>query len=461
MPLQLQNVLSGKGNCLQHSAANPAFYAHLISPRQSLGQMESPRATRTARTPTCTVPGLLVGLTKLCKLTKVCAAPALDNNEATTKPGLRYCGGYDQRLVLIRLFEGTAALKSAYIKLQRAHIPYSPAKIAFADDIITSELESVTALQCLCSSASGSVGPLVNERWSLLQELEAEMRKRDSDIVLLKRELEGLQRGNARLNKQIKSKQPAKHYDKVFSVPKELIPTTPSALLKLFKVASTSVQDFAGLIASQLLSSDHCISNADVAEQLWKRYSLEAHLSRTMFGGGSGTGTAGGEEGFDIDAARFDRIMGFCDPLDALMQHPSSSFSRFCRTKYLAAVPPEMETAVFRNLDHRTFVSRGGHPRTWFYRAFATTARSAWALHVVMARCSGAQSVRMFYARRGSEYVEEYMESVAEPVFGRRGSHGEEKLSVALTVTPGVKIGDTVVACRVFLCDPQDANNIQ
>jgi len=38
------------------------------------------------------------------------------------------------------------SLKSAYIKLQRAHIPYDPAKIAFADEIITSELDSVTAL---------------------------------------------------------------------------------------------------------------------------------------------------------------------------------------------------------------------------------------------------------------------------------------------------------------------------
>uniref|UniRef100_A0A0A9HR62 DUF641 domain-containing protein n=1 Tax=Arundo donax TaxID=35708 RepID=A0A0A9HR62_ARUDO len=255
--------------------------------------METPRATRT---PTCTVPRLLVGLTKLCKLSKVCAAPALDNDDAT----FRNCGGYDQRLVLIRLFETVASLKSAYIKLQKAHIPYDPAKIAFADEIIAYELDSVTALQCLCSSSRG-VGPLVNERWSLLQELEAETRKRDSDILLLKRELEGLRRENSRLNKQIKSKKPSvKHDDKGFVVPtKESITTTPSALLEQFKVASTSVHDFAGLITSLLTCSDNRIGNADAAEQSWNRYSLEAYLSRTMLG----TGTEEQEEGFEIDAA--------------------------------------------------------------------------------------------------------------------------------------------------------------
>ena len=105
--------------------------------------MDSTTPRTSAATPTCTVPGLLAGLTKLCKLTKVCAAPALDDE---TKSQLGTCGGYDQRLLLIRLFEAMGSLKSAYIKLQRAHIPYDPAKIAFADEIITSELDSVTAL---------------------------------------------------------------------------------------------------------------------------------------------------------------------------------------------------------------------------------------------------------------------------------------------------------------------------
>ncbi|CAL5098635.1 unnamed protein product [Urochloa decumbens] len=420
--------------------------------------MESPRSG--ARTATCTVvPGLLVGLTKLCKLTKVCAAPTLDDD---AKSQIGPCGGYDQRLLLIRLFEAMGSLKAAYIKLQRAHFPYDPAKIAFADEMITSELDSVTALQCLCSSSSG-IGSLVNERWSLVQELEAETRKRDSDIVLLRRELEALQRENSRLNKQIKSEKPSpsvkRPEDDEFSM------VTPSVLLEMLRVASVSVQGFAELIASSMpaVSSDSCVSDADAAEQScsWRRYSLEAHLWRTMLGCcTTGTEEEEEEKGLKISAARFDGIMRFCDPMDALMQYPSSSFSRFCRSRYLAAVASETEAAMFGNLEQRAFVSRGGHPRTWFYRAFAAMARSAWALRVAMARCflEHGHGVRVFYAMRGSEYAQEFMESVAAPaLFGsREGDDMEEKLCVAFTVTPGVKVGDTVVACRVLLSRHQD-----
>ncbi|CAO2140617.1 unnamed protein product [Urochloa humidicola] len=427
--------------------------------------MESPTPRTSARTPTCTVPGLLVGFTKLCKLTKVCAAPTLDDD---SKSQLGASGGYDQRLVLIRLFEAMGSLKSAYIKLQRAHFPYDPAKIAFADEIITSELDSVTALQCLCSSSSG-IGSLVNERWSFVQELEAEMRKRDSDILLLKRELEALQRENARLNKQIKSEKPSssvvKHSDKGLGVTKELATVTPSALLEMFKVASASVHDFAELIASSMpvVSSDnYCMSDADEAEQTWRRYSIEAHLSRTMLGATSGTEEEE-KTWIKVSAARFDGIMRFCDPMDALMQYPSSGFSRFCRSRYLTSVPSEAEAAMLRNLDQRAFVSRGGHPRTWFYRAFATMARSAWALRVAMALClERGHGVRMFYARRGSKYAPELMESMAAApaACGVREGHAAEKPSVAFTVTPGVKVGDTVVPCRVLLCHHQESGGL-
>ena len=105
----------------------------------------SPGAARSARappTPTCTVPGLLLGLTKFFSLTKVCAAPtpAADDGHgeaaATTKP--RHIPdpdpGPDPRLVLVRLFDAVSALKSGYVKLQRAHFPYDPDKVALADE---------------------------------------------------------------------------------------------------------------------------------------------------------------------------------------------------------------------------------------------------------------------------------------------------------------------------------------
>ncbi|KAK3118232.1 hypothetical protein QOZ80_9BG0696020 [Eleusine coracana subsp. coracana] len=447
--------------------------------------MESPRSART-RTPACTVPSVLVGLTKLCKLTKVCAAPAQDKDDeaaTTSGPPPGDLGGYEQRLILVRLFEAMATLKSAYVKLQKAHIPYDPIKIAVADDTITSELDSVTALQRLCSSSKSgdSIGVLINERWSVVQKLEAETRRRDSEIVVLKRELEGVRRENARMNRQIKSGEgnlasvDSKHYCgkgylAVGNKELALATMTPSALVEVFKAAVTSVHEFAGLVFAASVassSSDGCCARSrTIAEEKssWnKRYSFEAHLWRTMTGRNKGVEEEEEEEEEFNNAAHFDRIMRCCDPIDALIQHPSSSFSRFCHRKYLAAVPSEMESAMFgnNNLEQRAFVSRGGHPRTWFYRAFATMARSAWALRVLMEKhhCSASAGwgVVVFYARRGSRYEEEVMESVngVVPAFVGR-HHGEEKIGVAFSVTPGLKIGgDTVVKCRVVLCHPE------
>uniref|UniRef100_A0A0E0F1T5 RING-type domain-containing protein n=1 Tax=Oryza meridionalis TaxID=40149 RepID=A0A0E0F1T5_9ORYZ len=386
---------------------NSAF--HLSVPASLPAPMESRTPRSSVARSTCNVPALVLGFSKLCKITKICAAPEF----ADTKTEFGdYCGGYDQRLVITRLFEEIGALKSAYIKLQKAHIPYNPPKIALADEIITSELDSVTALQSLCSW-NGSVGSLINDRWSLVQELEAETRKKDSDIMLLRRELDGLKSANSRLNKQISSSKPSVNHHKDYSIVLKKL-TTPN---------------------------EH---------SPYKRYSLEAYLSRTMLAVHDGA-----EDDDELDLALFDRIMRCCDPLDALMEHPNSSFARFCRTKYLVAVSSEMEAAMFRNnLDVRAFVSRGGHPRTWFYRAFATMARSAWALRVAVTarrRCCGRGSVRMLYARRGSRYAAEYMESVVAAAAAADAGHGGGD-GVAFTVTPGMKMGETMVACRVLLC---------
>ncbi|XP_066360446.1 protein GRAVITROPIC IN THE LIGHT 1-like [Miscanthus floridulus] len=447
----------------------------------------SPAPARSARappTPTCTVPGLLVGLTKLFNLTKVCAAPtpaADDGNAeaaATTKPGHDPDPdpGPDPRLVLARLFDAVSALKSGYVKLQRAHFPYDPDKVALAG-ALASELDSVASLQCLCTSRRG-IGPLVDDRWAQVQRLEAEARRRDAHIAALARELRRLQRDNARLSRQlvVRSRNDDRRRGAGISLPKEL--ATPAALVRQFVAASRSVCDFAELLlgngtcslttaAAAASSPEPCVVSDDAdsaaaAEQArsWRRYSLEAHLWRAML-------LVGAEECCGGDAgSSFQRIMKPRDALDALMQFPRSGLSAFCRAAYIAAVPPEAEAAACGNLDHRAFVSRGGHPRTPLYRAFAAAARSVWALRVLMtavAPCSeselgsgdGGGGVRMFYAGRGSLYAAEFMESVpalsAEEA--RRLVAGEEeKLSVAFTVTPGVKVGDTVVPCRVLLC---------
>ncbi|WVZ88275.1 hypothetical protein U9M48_034812 [Paspalum notatum var. saurae] len=447
--------------------------------------MESSSSSARARPPpppttgtTCAVPGLRAGLAKLCSLSKVCAAPPLlpdpdDGDEATTKRGAaaagaggRYgYGGYDQRLLLARLFDTVGSLKAAYVRLQRAHVPhYDAARAAAADEAVASELDAAAALHrlCGCGAGVGGVGALVNERWARVQGLEAEARRREAGVGRLRRELERLRRENSRLGRLV-VKAAAAAAAASSSAPPAV---APAAVVDQFKAAAGSVRDFAELFAGLLPAASGgggaVEAEAAVAEQRpsWKRHSLEAHLWRALLGGGGGGEQEEAELELELGAAdggSFDGVMAPRDALDALMRYPRSGLARFCRRSYLAAVPAAAEAAAFRGrLDQRAFVARGGHPRTWFYRAFATAARQAWALRVLVARSGraaagggGACRRVFFYARAGSAFAAGYMESVGAAV----GEEEEEGLCVAFTVTPGVKVGeDAVVPARVLLC---------
>ncbi|KAJ1264695.1 hypothetical protein BS78_08G020200 [Paspalum vaginatum] len=410
---------------------------------QRQGEMESsssPTASRprSARAPppapaptTCAVPGLRAGLAKLCSLSKVCAAPLLeelDGDDGASKPGGaggRYgYGGYDQRLLLARLFDTVGALKAAYVELQRAHAPcYDAARAASAGEAVASELDAAAALQRLCGCGAGGIGALVNERWARVQGLEAEARRREAGVLRRRRELERLRRENSRLGKLV--------VKAAASAPLTTrglrgAAVTPAAVVEQFRAAAGSVRDFADLFAGLLAASAGGGGAAEEsAEQRpWKRHSLEAHLWRALLGGGGGD-----QEELELggDGSFFEGVMAPRDALDALMRFPSSGFARFCRRSYLRAVPAAAEAAA-----------------------------RAWALRVLVARYAGGGARRVFfYARAGSAYAAGYMESVGAAVGeeeeGDEGEEGEEGLRVAFTVTPGVKIGDAVVPARVLL----------
>jgi len=136
--------------------------------------------------------------------------------------------------------------------------------------------------------------------------------------------------------------------------------------------------------------------------------------------------------------------MSFKDPFDALMEAPNSAFGRFCREKYLVAVPRSMEDSFMGNLDHRAFVERGGHPRTQFYQTFAKMARYVWALLTVA--CYLKPRAEMFFVKTGVQFQKKHMESVPAKL-----TTEEANFSVGFTVMPGFKIGCTIIRCKVYL----------
>nr|CAD1817479.1 unnamed protein product [Ananas comosus var. bracteatus] len=367
-----------------------------------------------------------------------------------TEETLCASSGCLEEAVILKLFEEISALKLAYVQLQQAHIPYEPNKIKVADELVFSNLESLSKLEDLYMRKANykpisrsSIDVEIQECRKLLMKLQTMLQSKESDILRLKEEVNEMNQKNRELKEKIKKdkvKKKASFEEEVFMLRKEW---TPSLLNDVVKFASKSVHDFAKPMISLMKASGWNLDQAANSigaviyeERSDKKYAFEAYLARAML-------DEFREECFSIDS--FDRIMTFRDPFDALLEDPSSNFGKFCRAKYVAVVPLRMESSFFSNSDQREFVLRGGHPRTPFYRAFVGMARWVWALKVIAH--SFIPKAEVFYVKRGKRYSKEYMESVVPKVMPEK----DEMLRVEFTVMPGFRIGGTVIPCRVYL----------
>lgn len=151
-----------------------------------------------------------------------------------------------------------------------------------------------------------------------------------------------------------------------------------------------------------------------------------------------------------LQSYNLDDIMRFDEPIDSLIVHPDSDFAKFCGEKYLLVVHPLMETSFFGNLDQRTFVLSGKHPRTPFYQIFAKMAKWVWILLGIASSID--HKAKLFVANRGCQFSDVYMQSVEEPYEGASG-FGEVQTNcrVEFMVMPWFKIGETLVRSRVYL----------
>jgi len=351
-----------------------------------------------------------------------------------------------EEAVVEKLLEAVSCLKLAYVKVQQAHVPYDPEKIAAAGEHFASELEGTSGLKDLYVSANKWSNPMyqshvssrIHEHQKLAVDLQADICKKDSELVLLRAELEELERSNMELKEEIDRR--AMHTENKIGIGKgELM----DVFIELFEGSSKHIHDFTKLVVSwmkvsgwDLGISKFPIDKSVVYEKMsHKKYGVEAYFARAMLMGTK-------EEYFSMDS--YDHVMSFKDPFDALMEAPNSAFGRFCREKYLVAVPRSMEDSFLGNLDHRAFVERGGHPRTQFYQTFARMARHVWAL-LTVARYLKPRA-EMFFVKTGVQFQKKHMESVPAKL-----TTEEAKFSVGFTVMPGFKIGCTVIRCKVYL----------
>lgn len=184
------------------------------------------------------------------------------------------------------------------------------------------------------------------------------------------------------------------------------------------------------------------------------KYALESYVSRKIF------------QGFDHETFYMDgslssllnpgqyrrdcftqyRDMKAMDPVELLGILPTCHFGKFCSKKYLAIVHPKMEESLFGDLEQRSQVMAGNHPRSQFYGEFLGLAKAIWLLHLLAFSLDPPPS--QFEASRGAEFHPHYMESVVK-ISGGRVSAGQV---VGFPVSPGFKLGNgSVVKARVYL----------
>ncbi|XP_042505673.1 protein GRAVITROPIC IN THE LIGHT 1-like [Macadamia integrifolia] len=355
--------------------------------------------------------------------------------------------------VIPKLFDSISALKLAYIQLQEAHIPFDSEKIEVADDLVVSQLKvlsdikrsykekQITSPKCDSTSGSSLLFAEIQDHESRLEKLQSQIQGKDSLIFELRRELEGLDRNNASLEELLKRR---KYLEEENMGPCRDL--EPNSFVEVFNAASKSIHDFAKpLICLMKASSwDLDLAANSIEESVvylkrsHKKYAFEAYLSRRMF------------HGFFPKLHNLEDITRFKDPFDALVAEPTSSFANFCRLKYLLVVHSKMEASFFGNLDQRTFVMSGKHPRTPLYQAFVKMAKWVWVLQGLAA--SVEDKAEIFGVQTGSEFSEDYMESVVEDEDDALGIDREQgRRIVGFMVMPGFRVGKAVIRSRVYL----------
>ncbi|KAK7305516.1 hypothetical protein VNO77_43422 [Canavalia gladiata] len=348
---------------------------------------------------------------------------------------------------IMKIFDTVSSLKMAYLQLQQAHIPYDPQKIIAAEERVDAELEKLYKFKLeykekqyrKARSNQACYGLLKSEikaKEALLGKLKSQNSAKDFEILRLQQELQGLEMGNKNLREKIK-RMGKKRKASVWNVAK---------FKDVFKAASKSIHDFAKPLISLMKASGWDLdvaakwieNKAVYSKRCHKKYAFEAYIACRMFHGISLTS-------YDVSD-----IMKFDDPIDALMEHPGSDFSKFCRTKYLLVVHSTMEEAFFGNLDHRTLILSGKHPRTEFYQLFAKMAKWVWV--IVGSAVSIDPHATMYSVKRESMFSALCMESVEEE---REISvlSDEEKANykVQFMIMPGFKIGHTLVKSQVYI----------
>ncbi|KAK7257145.1 hypothetical protein RIF29_30910 [Crotalaria pallida] len=376
--------------------------------------------------------------------------------------------------LLAKVFASISAVKASYAQLQHAQSPYEPDEIQAADQLVVSELKTLSELKrCYLNKQLDHPSPereiLAAESKELLsvaktyeimgKKLESQLRLKESEIIFLREKLEEANRQNRSIEKKLNQSGSLSVLDNL-----PISGLSPSHLATFMRQTVRYVRSFVKLMVNEMRSAGWDINasvNAITEQNVvyWnedhKCFAIESFVCREMFDSFNSPNFSLPNESLpdkselpQLFFARFNELKSM-KAKEFLALKPRSAFAKFCRVKYLKLIHPKMESSFFGNLNHRNLVSSGEFPDTNFFTSFAEMAKKVWLLHCLAFSFEPQASI--FKVEKECRFSEVYMESVNDemPV------EEESEPQVAFTVVPGFKIGKTVIQCQVFLSPNQ------
>lgn len=369
---------------------------------------------------------------------------------------------------IAKVFATISSVKAAYAQLQYAQSPYDAEGIQSADQIMVSELKSLSEFkQSFLKKHLDDESPEtthllaeIREQKNLLQmyeitgkKLDSQSKLKDSEIIFLKEKLDEANRENKSIEKRLNSSGPLSPHQKLrFRFP------SFDDFISSLRQTTKSVRSFVKLMIGEMESANWDLDAAansiqpDViySDPTHKCYAFESFICRVMFDGFNHPSFSIVDESRSPANDKRFFIDDFMElkslkTKEYIKWKPESMFTKFCWSKYLRLAHPVMEFSLFGNLKQRNLVAAGKFPKTTFFSSFADVAKRVWLLHcLAFVLDSNEAAAATFQVRKGSRFTEVFMESVNE-------EPPKASPEVAFTVVPGLKVGKTVIQCQVYL----------
>ncbi|KAA8524015.1 hypothetical protein F0562_010554 [Nyssa sinensis] len=374
---------------------------------------------------------------------------------------------------IAKLFATISSVKAAYAQLQFAQSPYNADGIQSADQVVVSEMKSLSELkQCYLKKQYDESSPEttqllaeIQEQKSLLKtyeitgkKLDSQLKLKDSEVTFLREKLEEANRENKSLEKRLNSSGPLSVLDNL-----HLSGLSPNHFNTVLQQTIKSIRSFVRLMISEMESAGWDLDAAAssirpgvvYSNTNHKCFAFESFVCHEMFDGFNYPcfflSTKSLPEQKKWQQLYFDGFMELksMKPKEYLARKPKSTFAKFCCAKYLELIHPKMESSLFGSLSQRNLVNSGEFPETTFFATFTEMAKRVWLLHCLAFSFQPEASI--FQVRKRCRFSDVYMESVNQEVFLSYAGTTETDPLVAFTVVPGFKICKTVIQCQVYL----------